>query len=141
MVITDEFKFPRPVKKVDPYKRGKKVEAIDSAHPVLRIGAFKREWQRSREEQDARRDKEKITADEATVRRLVGRVNEHLDKQNILLHLVLTCDDAGYAIDVYDCTSRDRCTVIRDIIIAPDELPILLRNLEQESGILLDTVS
>ena len=39
MVISDEIKFPRPIR-VDPYRTEKKVDPIDGLSPVARIGAF-----------------------------------------------------------------------------------------------------
>ena len=140
MVISDEVKFPRPVK-IDPYRQKKKVEAIDGINPVARIGAFKRDWQRHRED-----DREKKTlfssVDEKSIRQLINNVNVHLENQQILIRLVLVRDQAGgYGLDVYDCTSGDLCSIIHDVIIDLDDLPILLRNLQQETGILLDTIS
>ncbi|HIJ79605.1 MAG: hypothetical protein OEY01_12640 [Desulfobulbaceae bacterium] len=140
MVISEEVKFPRPVK-IDPYHQEKKVEAIDGVNPVARIGAFKRDWQRRREEDREKKDFFSAV-DEKAVRRLVDNVNVHLENQNIAIHLVLIKDEGGgYSLDVYDCTGGDRCSVIHDVVIDLNDLPILLRNLQQETGILLDTVS
>jgi hypothetical protein len=140
MVISDEVKFPRPIK-IDPYRQKKKVEAIDGINPVARIGAFKRDWRRHREEGREKKDLFS-SVDEKSVRRLVDNINVHLENQQILIHLVLVRDEnGGYGLDVYDCTSGDRCSVIHDVIIDLDDLPILLRNLQQETGILVDTIS
>jgi len=141
MVISDEIKFPRPVR-IDPYRSEKKVDPIDDGlSPVARIGAFTREWQRNREE---RRQKEPPlfpSTEETTVRRLVEQVNTHLKTQKILLHLVLIKDEHGYSLDVYDCADNERCSIIGDVIIDLNDLPSLLKNLQQEAGILLDTIS
>jgi len=140
MVISDEIKFPRPIR-IDPYRSEKKVDPIDGLTPVARIGAFTREWQRNREE---RRQKEQAlfpSTEEPAVRRLVAQVNTDLEKQKIPLHLVLIKDERGYSLDVYDCTGNEQCSIIGDVIIDLNDLPALLKNLQQEAGILLDTIS
>jgi len=140
MVISDEIKFPRPVR-IDPYRTEKKIDPIVGASPVLRIGAFKREWHRAREERRQGGRGPLPSGDEISLRRLIEGVNAHLERQNILIHLVLKKDENGYAIDVYDCSYNDCCTVVGDVVIDLDDLPELLIRLEQEAGILLDTVS
>lgn len=140
MVITEEIKFPRPIR-VDPYHSEKKVEPLDGTSPVARIGAFRREWQRNREERRSRARDELSARDAASLRRLIDMVNARLESRGILIHLVLIRDQDGYAIDVYDCTGNERCTIVGDVIIELDDLQELLRHLEQESGILFDTVS
>jgi hypothetical protein len=140
MVISDDIKFPRPFLPA-PYRFGKKVDTVDGIAPVARIGAFKREWSRSREEDRSRQKGERPFPDELSVRRLVEKANSYFANQNISLHLVLTGAENCYAIDVYDCTGTDRCSIIGDVIIDPADLPLLLIKLEQETGLLLDTVS
>ncbi|MFA7383611.1 MAG: hypothetical protein WC001_09180 [Desulfurivibrionaceae bacterium] len=139
MVISDEIKFPRPAR-IDPYHSKKKVEPVDGLAMVARIGAFKRDWQRDRE---GRRRQEQVfllSSEESPVRRLVEQVNTHLDNQKILLHLVLTKGEHGYYLDVYDCSGNEQCSIIGDINIDLNDLPVLLKNLQQESGILLDAI-
>lgn len=138
MVISDEIKFPRPIR-IDPYRKEKKVDPVDGLSPIARIGAFRRDWQRNKE----RRQRKELlpSPEEASVRRLVQQVNTHLENQNILIHLVLIKGEHGYSIDVYDCTFDDQCAIIGDVAIDLDDLPELLKNLQQEAGILLDTIS
>jgi hypothetical protein len=143
MVISDEVKFPR-TPNVEPFKTSKKVEAVDGPLPIVRIGAFKREWSRRRGEEQAGREREAYSlTDEETIKKVLGRVNASLEEQHILLHLVLIKDgeDGGYQLDVYDCTGTDQCRIVKDIVISLEDLPILLRNLEDETGILVDTIS
>jgi len=139
MVISEEIKFPRPIR-IDPYRRKKKVEPIDNLSAVARIGAFTRDWQRNRED---RRGQSTVspTPEEASVRHLVQQVNTHLENQNILIHLVLIKNQDGYSLDVYDCTGNEQCAIIGDVVIDLNDLPMLLKNLQQEAGILLDTIS
>ncbi|MGV1100923.1 hypothetical protein ACUUL3_16120 [Thiovibrio sp. JS02] len=141
MVISDEIKFPtRPIRR-DPYRTERKIDPVDGTQPVARIGAFKREWEQGREERRQGGEETFLATDELSVRRLIERVNTHLERRHILIHLVLIRDESGYAIDVYDCTGNEQCTIVGDVIIDLADLPVLLRNLEQETGILLDTVS
>lgn len=142
MVISDEVKFPR-LPKIEPFRADKKVESVEGPMPVARIGDFIREWSRRRGEGQTRPGREKFSStDGGTLKKMLDRVNARLEEQRILLHLMLIRDaDGGYMIDVYDCTGGDRCSIVRDIVIDPDDLPLLLRNLEEETGILVDTVS
>lgn len=141
MVISDEIKFPRVVP-VDPYRTDRKVEAVDGTPPIARIGAFKREWNRRRgTDQQAGRVAALSSEEAESVRLLVERVNLSLEDHRIMLHLVLVRTEEGFAVDVYDCTGNEACTVVRDFEIAPSDLPLLLRNLEEEAGLLIDTVS
>ena len=139
MVISDEIKFPRPMR-IDRYGAKKKIAPIDGLSQVARIGAFTREWQRNRED---RRQQEQILPlpEETSVRRLVEQVNTHLENQRIPIHLVLIKDEHGYSLDVYDCTGNEQCAIIGDVVIDLNDLPALLKNLQQEAGILLDTIS
>lgn len=140
MVISDEIKFPRPTR-IDPYRLTKKVAPIDGLAPLLRIGAFKQEWQRDREERRQQGQSLFPASEETALRHLVGQVNTHLENQKILIHLLLIKDERGYSIDVYDCTRKDQCSIIGDVVIDLNDLPVLLKNLQQEAGILLDTIS
>ncbi|MBA3004564.1 MAG: hypothetical protein FP813_12055 [Desulfurivibrio sp.] len=140
MVISDEIKFPRPIR-IDPYRKEKKVDPIDGITPVARIGAFKREWQRGKESRRNQEESLFLSPEETSVRRLVAQVNTHLENQNILIHLVLIKDENGYSLDVYDCTGNEQCSIIGDVVIDLNDLPVLLKNLQQEAGILLDTIS
>jgi hypothetical protein len=140
MVISDEIKFPRLIP-IDPYRSGKKVEPIDGLAPVTRIGAFRREWQRSREERRRQGQPLFSLAEEASVRRLVHQINTHLENRKIPLHLVLLKDEHGYTLDVYDCTGNEQCVIVGDVEIGLNDLPVLLKNLQEEAGILLNTIS
>lgn len=140
MVISEEIKFPRPIR-IDPYRKEKKVDPIDGLSPVARIGAFTREWQRNREERRQQEQALFSSTEESGVRRLVEQVNAHLKNQKILIHLVLIKDEHGYSLDVYDCSGNEQCSIIGDAVIDLNDLPALLKNLQQEAGILLDTIS
>jgi hypothetical protein len=143
MVISDEMKFPPPVR-VEPFKPGEELKPVDGVAPIKRIGDFHKEWRRSRQEAGRRELREKVAelpGGPQGVKELVDQVNRRLDDEGILLHLVLVKDEEGYTLDVYDCTDNQVCTVIRDFIVQVDELPLLAYKLENRIGLLVDTVS
>ena len=74
------------------------------------------------------------------VRRLMEQINANLEECHVKIHLALVENQAGYAVDVYDCSTGDVCRIIKDITINVDELPALIVKLQQEAGIMLDTV-
>ncbi len=143
MVISDEIKFPRPVHVKTFPARGEVVPATEVA-ALKRLGNFQKEWSRARQNAGKRKEKQKfglLPGGRKHIRDLVDQVNNHLDDQGIMLHLVLVKDDEGFAFDVYDCTKNQVCTVIRDFVVNYDDLPVLAAKLENETGLLLDTVS
>ncbi|MDF1615711.1 hypothetical protein [Desulfurivibrio dismutans] len=139
MVISDEFKFPR-VLPVDSFRKRRRVEEVDPVPPVARIGAFKQEWNRRRGEQRQSPRPRSLNAEqEREVRRQLRYANGKLEEQGILLRLVLSRQEDGFHLDVYDCTDDTMCHLAADLVITLDELPMLLRNLEEEAGLLVDT--
>lgn len=140
MVISDEVKFPK-ITPVDPFKTETKVKNVDTVPPVEKIGNFRRQWQKNPERRNKEKGKKLLTEEESkTVRSMVEKVNKDLTSHNVLIHLVLTHDDDGFSLDVYDCTDNHVCKIVKDIIINVDDLPVLIRNLQQEVGLLIDTV-
>ena len=75
------------------------------------------------------------------IRHLVEQINRQLEVQGIMIHLVLVADEAGFAIDLYDCSEASVCRSIHDISLGVNDLPILLAHLSQKTGIMVDTVS
>ena len=140
MVISDEVKFPKSIA-VDSFKTEPKVKNVDNTPPVEKIGNFRRNWQKNRERKNSEKEKKYLTAEETkTVRTMVEQVNKDLADHKILIHLVLIGDDDGFSLDVYDCTDNFVCKIVKDIVINLDDLPILIRNLQQEAGLIVDAV-
>jgi len=144
MVISDEIKFPRPIH-VDTFPSKEEVVLpAEGVAALKRVGAFQKEWSRSRQQSGKKKEKQKfglLPGGRQHVRDLVDQVNNHLEKQGILLHLVLIKEEDGFTLDVYDCTDNKVCTVIRDFVVNYDDLPTLANKLESETGLLLDTVT
>ena len=140
MVISDEIKFPRHIR-VEPYKTETRVESVEHLAALQKIGQFSRRWAVHPERRQKQKDKKKLSGvDLKAVQNLLKQVNEDLDRHDVLIRLVLSHDEGGYTLDVYDCTNQTECRIINDIVINVDELSILLRNLHQEAGLLVDTV-
>jgi len=141
MVISDEIKFPRPLH-IDPYKKEKQIDAMSGINPVARIGKFKKEWQQDRGRKDGKRKWLPLAlAAEKNIRNQIDAINDQLESQNILIHLVLVKRGTEYSLDLYDCTDQKVCNMVHDIVIDIHDIPHLLRSLQRESGILIDTIS
>lgn len=141
MVISDELKFPLVVP-VDPFRKERKVEAVFAIPAIARIGAFRQGWNRNREEERPPPKRRRLDADqEREVRRQMERANLNFENHDIQLRLLLTRTEEGYQLDLYDCTGDTVCQVVADLLVTFDDLPALLRNLEEEGGLLIDTIT
>ncbi|MDH3359834.1 MAG: hypothetical protein OEL55_03100 [Desulfobulbaceae bacterium] len=115
------------------------VEKVASVRPV---DVLLRQWRRPKDQQGQERRKTSLTqAVKSDVRSMIARANDNFHRQDVPIRLVLIKEEDGYVIDVYDCHDADVCQIVGDLLIDLDDLPTLLRNLERESGILLDTIS
>ena len=115
------------------------VEKVAAATPVDRL---LRRWRRPKERpREERRRAVLSQTDTSDVRAMIARVNNDFHRHEVPVRLVLIQEEDGFVIDVYDCHDDVACRIIGDLIIDLEDLPILLRNLERESGILLDTIS
>lgn len=113
---------------------------VDGLAPIERIGRFVKEWARGKGQGYSRKEGALFPPVEGKeVRNMVADANERLQQQGILVHLVLMQGEDGLYIEVYDCTDEISCRVIHDIEIDISDLPTLMRNLYQESGLLVDT--
>ncbi|MDA8417925.1 MAG: hypothetical protein M0Z90_02710 [Desulfobacteraceae bacterium] len=116
--------------------------AIYGSQEIGRL-AGRRERDREREREGRRGGRRMVSLDSAAVRearRLIEAINAQLDTQGTLIHLVLTADEEGFAIDLYDCSDGDACRCIHDISIGIGDLPVFLAKLNQKVGIMLDAV-
>ncbi|MBU0674438.1 MAG: hypothetical protein KJ950_07335 [Proteobacteria bacterium] len=143
-MVVYEIKGPGPVPTPGgPKPINRDVDPVFDINVVSHIKRFERVWASSRDQgrrQDEGRQYSYKESDE-TVREMVSQVNRNLERQGILVHLVLTRDENGFSLDVYDCTSKEVCEVIRDLVIDLSDLPGLIRKLQQETGFIIDTIS
>ncbi len=75
---------------------------------------------------------------EKALRLLIQQVNTNLQKSQVPIHIGLVKEEKGYALDIYDCTDGISCKLVKDEPIHLQDLPDLLKNLQQEVGILID---
>ncbi|MDD5759791.1 MAG: hypothetical protein PHI06_12005 [Desulfobulbaceae bacterium] len=99
---------------------------------------------RDSREKGGRQGRHMVPLEQASVReicRLLEEINQQLERQGAMIHLLLVADDRGFAIDLYDCSDGNVCQIIHDISLGVDDLPLLLSRLTQKVGIMVDTVS
>lgn len=131
---------PPPSDPPKPIRRD--LEPVDKVTPASPVDRLLKRWRRSKERQNDQRRQTPLTPDaEREVRTMIGKVNQSLTRQSVPIRLVLVAQEEGFLIDVYNCDDEQSCRTIADLLIDLDDLPVLLRNLEQEVGILVDTVS
>ncbi|MBU0680895.1 MAG: hypothetical protein KKD73_05690 [Proteobacteria bacterium] len=135
MVISDEFKFPRPLdwsKFSDP-RRVKEIYGISAVMPIKHI---QRRWYNSpaEEREEAGEDNHVGMA----LQQLVDQVNASLQVHGVDIHISLLRKEDGYALDIYDCTDLKACRIIKAENVNISELPQLLKNLQEGAGLLVD---
>ena len=141
MVITDEFKFPQPPR-IEPGARGRGVDRIDGIISVLPVKRYWRKWRKNKDRHYLKGvDKSLPDGAEKTLQILVDNVNENLQKHQVPIHIALVRIDNGYEIDIYDCSDNRVCRIIRENEVHFEDLSTLFHQLQEESGILIDTVS
>jgi hypothetical protein len=112
---------------------------VDVVRPVIRV----RHYEGGRREQEGgkrRRSDFLYAFEEKGLRRLIEHVNADLERHKIPIHLVLLAAEEGFLLEVYDCTDQRVCRAVRDQEIGAAELPALLRKLQSEAGLLVDTI-
>lgn len=137
MVISDEFKFPRPLdwsKFTDP----RRVKEVYGVSPIVPIKHVQRRWYQSGEEErpPAAEDNNHVGM---ALQQLIDQVNASLLDNGVEIHLTLVRREEGYALEIYDCTSLDVCRIIKAETVDLAELPLLLKNLQEGAGLLVDT--
>lgn len=108
---------------------------------LLALGRLilRREWEQEKREEHPKNSANPALPTERSIQLLMEKVNEHMAARGIPLRLVLARDDQDYSVDIYDCSDKEMCRIVQDILLNLEELPTLLANLQQESGILVDT--
>lgn len=75
---------------------------------------------------------------EKAIRDLVQQTNEDLAASGVPLHLVLTQNEEGLALDIYDCSDNVVCEVTQEVPLDLNNLLTTLDNLEHEAGIIVN---
>lgn len=140
MVISDEIKFPRPPR-LDSTPAPLLIREIDGLSPVLPINHYTKKWRKGAHRPTIERVDDSLSdAAERALQELITQVNENLGKANVPIHIGLVREEEGYALDIYDCGSGVVCTIVREESIHINDLPAMLRNLQQEAGLLIDLI-
>ncbi len=134
MVISDEFKFPRPLdwSKFSDLRRVKEVYGVSAILPIKHI---QRRWHRSTERRTAEEDGNHVGL---ALQQLIDQVNASLKAHGVEIHIALLRKEEGYALEIYDCTSLEVCRIIKTEAVNIAELPLLLKNLQEGAGLLVD---
>ena len=134
MVITDEFKFPRPLdwSKFSDLRQVKEVYGISAVLPIKHI---QRRWYKTNEERPAEEEADDVGL---ALQQLVDQVNASLEIHDVKIHITLIRREKGYALEIYDCSDLEVCRIIKDAEVNISELPMLLKNLQEGVGLLVD---
>ncbi|MBC8318003.1 MAG: hypothetical protein H8E41_08855 [Desulfobulbaceae bacterium] len=139
MVITGEYKFP-PRPRIDTGESPLKVSEIPGVSPTLPINFIRKQYRHGTGTGYLETVDDTLPEGaERALQFLILQANSDFASHGIDIHLGLVKSGEGYKLDIYDCTDGHVCNLIKDNIIHIEELPVLIRNLQQEAGILLDT--
>ena len=139
MVITGEYKFP-PRRRIDTGETPLKTWAIPGLSPTLPINYIQKQYRQGTGPGYLETVDETLSEGaERALQLLIVQANNDFASHGIDIHIGLVKSSAGYALDIYDCTDGFVCKLIQDNTIHIEDLPNLIRNLQQEAGILLDT--
>lgn len=135
MVITDEFKFPRPLD-WSKFTDARQVREVYGVSAVLPIKHIKRRWQRTHEERPTKEEENQVGL---ALDQLINQVNHNLEAHGVDIHIVLQRKEDGYGLDIYDCTGEDACRIMQAKSVDLADLPVLLKNLQEGAGLLVDS--
>ena len=141
MVITGEYKFP-PRPRVDTGESALKTGEILGVSATLPLNYIQKQYRHGTGASYLESVDETLPEGaERTLQLLIFQANQDFASHDIAIHLGLVKSSEGYRLDIYDCTDSHVCKLVKDNTIHIEELPKLIRNLQQEAGILLDTTA
>lgn len=115
-------------------------------HPPLPIGrvrpvdplVLRQEWEKRKNNRPLEAIPSRPPLAEKSLREMVKQVNEDLTASGVPLHLVLAENEAGFALDIYECSGEEVCEITQEIPIDLNNLLTTLDNLEHETGIIVN---
>lgn len=136
-----EIKNPAPLpKRTEPPP--KKADPVEKVAPLIRVRHLKREWQRrAYPAQDRELDESEARESLAALRQMIDKVNGDFERGKIAIHLSLSKAGESYNLEIYDCTNGTVCEILKGREIGPEELLTTLVKLQQETGLVIDTIS
>jgi len=141
-MVVYEIKDPAAVLTTVPKALRSDISPALEVQQLHAIGHLSSKLQPGRE-RGGRQHRRPVPLDQPSQRevcRLLEQINQQLERQGTMIHLVLVADDDGFVIDLYDCSDQQACRVIHDISIGINDLPLLLARLTQKVGIMVDTM-
>lgn len=142
MVITTEYRDP-PRRRVDTGEAPLKIREIPGLSPTMAINYFQKQYRHGTGTTSSLETRDEILLEgaERSLQLLIIQANNDFSSHGVDIHLGLVKSSEGYELDIYDCTDGHVCKLIKDDTIHIEKLPGLIRNLQQEAGLLLDTTA
>ena len=141
MVITAEYKFP-PRPRIDTGEAPLKLREIPGISPVLPLRYIEKKYRQGTGFNYIEEVEESLPEGaEKTLQALIIEANQDFIARGVDIHLGLKKTDAEYELDIYDCTDGNVCKLVKDDAVHIEDLVSLVRNLQKESGILIDTTA
>jgi hypothetical protein len=141
MVITGEYRDP-PRRRIDTGEAPLKLREIAGISPTMPLNYIQKQYRHGTGASYLESVDETLPEGaERALQLLILQTNQDFISHDIAIHLGLVKSSEGYQLDIYDCTDGHVCKLVKDKTIHIEELPKLIRNLQQEAGILLDTTA
>jgi len=117
---------------------------VEPAKPIASTGIIgglflRPQWQSQQQGPESPVISREQLPGERLVRSMISHFNEEQVNHDQPLHLVLTQNETGLALDIYDCSDNYACRTVYDTIIDQKDLPTLMENLRHESGFFVNT--
>lgn len=136
-----EVKNPAPLP-VLTEQSPRKTEPAEKISPVIRVRHLKKEWPRRPFPGRGRQQKEaENEVGLLALRQMIDKINADFERGGIAIHLRLQKAEGTVILEIYDCSNGTVCEVLKDREITPAELSSALVTLQQETGLVIDTVS
>ncbi|MFA7384100.1 MAG: hypothetical protein WC001_11680 [Desulfurivibrionaceae bacterium] len=115
-------------------------------YPPLPIGrvrpvdplVLRQEWEKRKRNKTLAAIPSRPPLAEKSIREMVRQANEDLAASGVPLHLVLAENEAGFALDIYECSGEAVCEITQEVPIDLNNLLTTLDNLEHETGIIVN---
>jgi hypothetical protein len=142
MVITTEYRDP-PRRRIDTGEAPLKIREIPGLSPTMPINYIQKQYRHGTGTTSylEAEDENLPEGAERSLQLLILQANNDFVSYGVDIHLGLVKSSEGYQLDIYDCTDGHVCKLVKDETIHIEKLPGLIRNLQQEAGILLDTTA
>jgi hypothetical protein len=135
-----EIKDPNPAAE-PPASAGHAPRQVRRVTSVIRVSRYEGDRGNKGRNPRSARSPSLTPDEEKTLRLMVARVNENLERREISLHLELTRKKEGYLLEVLDCTEQNICHHLKELEVDLAGLPDLLRQLQTAAGLVVDTFS